>query len=224
MEEVALVADIDAYSEDEDSVVLMTLHSAKGLEFPVVFIAGMEEGLFPGYRSITSGDEKDVEEERRLCYVGITRAREELYLTYAKTRMQHGNTQYNQPSRFLKEIPPHNIEWIENNKNADTYGLGGSFSALKGTKPAFGRQSNLFSPISAGNTYGIKSASQNKMPEPKDFKLTFDVGDKVRAPKYGIGTVKSIKPAGADYEVEVSFPSKGVKKFMAKLSKLIKTE
>ena len=224
LEEVALVADIDSYSEDEDSVVLMTLHSAKGLEFPVVFLAGMEEGLFPGYRSITSGDEKDVEEERRLCYVGITRAREELYLTYAKTRMQHGNTQYNQPSRFLKEIPPHNIEWIENNKNTDTYGLGGSFSALKGTKPAFGRQSNLFSPISAGNTYGIKSASQNKMPEPKDFKLTFDVGDKVRAPKYGIGTVKSIKPAGADYEVEVSFPSKGVKKFMAKLSKLIKTE
>lgn len=223
LEEVALVADVDSYAEDEDSVVLMTLHSAKGLEFPVVFLAGLEEGLFPGYRAITSVDEREVEEERRLCYVGITRAREELYLTHAKTRMQHGNTQYNQPSRFLKEIPPHVLEWEENRKNSDAFGIGGSFSSLGGAKASFGGRKNTFSPISSGNTYGIRSASQ-AIPEPKDFKLTFSEGDKVRAPKYGIGTVKSIKPAGADYEVEVSFPSKGTKKFMAKLSKLIKTE
>ncbi len=221
LEEVALVADVDAYAEDENSVVLMTLHSAKGLEFPVVFIAGMEEGLFPGYRSITSGDDSEVEEERRLCYVGITRAKEELYLTHARMRMQNGNTQYNQPSRFLKELPAHYIEWVSNKRNSDAFGIGGSFSSLSSNKPV--GKKPVFSPISAGNTYGIRGAS-SAIPTPKNVTLSFKEGDKVRAPKYGIGTVKSIKPAGADYEVEVSFPSKGTKKFMAGLSKLIKTE
>lgn len=105
LEEVALVADIDSYEESEEAVALMTLHSAKGLEFPFVFIIGMEEGIFPGYRAVMYGGEKEIEEERRLCYVGITRAKEELFLTHAKNRMQHGITQYNPPSRFLKEIP-----------------------------------------------------------------------------------------------------------------------
>ena len=221
LEEVALVADVDSYAEDENSVVLMTLHSAKGLEFPVVFIAGMEDGLFPGYRSITSGDNSEVEEERRLCYVGITRAKEELFLTYARMRMQNGKTQYNQPSRFLDELPAHYIKWISNKRNSDKFGIGGNFSSLNSDTPV--AKKPIFSPISAGNTYGIKSAS-SAIPAPKNVVLTFKEGDKVRAPKYGIGTVKSIKPAGADYEVEVSFPSKGTKKFMAGLSKLIKTE
>ena len=221
LEEVALVADVDSYAEDENSVVLMTLHSAKGLEFPVVFIAGMEEGLFPGYRSITSGDNSEVEEERRLCYVGITRAKEELFLTYARMRMQNGKTQYNQPSRFLDELPAHYIKWISNKRNSDKFGIGGSFSSLNSDMPI--AKKPIFSPISAGNTYGIRSAS-SAIPAPKNVTLSFKEGDKVRAPKYGIGTVKSIKPAGADYEVEVSFPSKGTKKFMAGLSKLIKTE
>lgn len=101
LEEIALVADIDSYNENDDAVVLMTLHSAKGLEFPYVFMVGMEEGLFPGSRAISSGDPNDMEEERRLCYVGITRARKELFLTYALHRMQHGQIQYNAPSRFL---------------------------------------------------------------------------------------------------------------------------
>ncbi len=209
LEEVALVADVDDYSEDENCVVLMTLHSAKGLEFPVVFMAGMEEGLFPGHRSVDSVDEKAMQEERRLCYVGITRAREELYLTYAKMRTQHGSSQYNMPSRFLKEIPKEYIEWV-NLRNNNNY-----------SKQMYVKK-QILPPISTKNTYGIKSA--NPIPEPKNFKLNFVVGDKVRAPKYGIGTVKSIKPAGADYEVEVSFPSNSTKKFMAGLSKLIKTE
>lgn len=221
LEEVALVADVDLYAEDENSVVLMTLHSAKGLEFPVVFIVGMEEGLFPGYRSITSGDNSEVEEERRLCYVGITRAKEELFLTYARMRMQNGKTQYNQPSRFLDELPAHYIKWISNKRNSDKFGIGGNFSSLNSDTPV--AKKPIFSPISAGNTYGIRSAS-SAIPAPKNVTLSFKEGDKVRAPKYGIGTVKSIKPAGADYEVEVSFPSKGTKKFMAGLSKLIKTE
>ncbi len=105
LEDVALVADIDNMSDDDNKVILMTLHSAKGLEFPVVFMAGMEDGLFPSYMSLNSGVEDDIEEERRLCYVGITRAREKLYMTSARSRMLHGNTQYNQTTRFLAEIP-----------------------------------------------------------------------------------------------------------------------
>lgn len=105
LEEVALVADIDSLDEDSDYVVLMTLHSAKGLEFPEVYLAGMEDGLFPSYMTITSDDPTEVEEERRLCYVGITRARENLTLTCARRRMVRGETQYNKMSRFLKEIP-----------------------------------------------------------------------------------------------------------------------
>ncbi|MBR5815980.1 MAG: UvrD-helicase domain-containing protein, partial [Anaerotignum sp.] len=105
LEDVALVADIDSYEEGEEAVALMTLHSAKGLEFPYVFIVGMEEGIFPGFRAVMYGGEKEIEEERRLCYVGITRAKEELFMTHAKSRMQHGITQYNPPSRFLREIP-----------------------------------------------------------------------------------------------------------------------
>ncbi len=105
LEDVALVADIDNYVEGEDSVLMMTMHSAKGLEFPCVFIAGMEDGLFPGYRAITSTSPKDMEEERRLCYVGITRAEEEVVLTHASSRILYGSRNYNSPSRFLKEIP-----------------------------------------------------------------------------------------------------------------------
>ena len=105
LEEVALVADIDSLDEDTDYVVLMTLHSAKGLEFPNVYLAGMEDGLFPSYMTITADDPEEVEEERRLCYVGITRAEKELTLTCARRRMIRGETQYNKMSRFLKEIP-----------------------------------------------------------------------------------------------------------------------
>lgn len=105
LEEVALIADIDNLEEDSDYVVLMTLHSAKGLEFPNVYLAGMEDGLFPSYMTITSDDPTEVEEERRLCYVGITRAREHLTLTSARMRMARGETQYHKVSRFVKEIP-----------------------------------------------------------------------------------------------------------------------
>ena len=103
LEDVALISDIDSYNEDEDAVVLMTLHSAKGLEFPVVFIPGMEEGIFPGNQSMFS--EEDLEEERRLAYVGITRAKKKLYLSAAKRRMMQGRTQFNKVSRFIDEIP-----------------------------------------------------------------------------------------------------------------------
>lgn len=217
LEEVSLVADIDEYSENENAVVLMTLHSAKGLEFPYVFMTGMEEGMFPSYRSITSGDEKDVQEERRLCYVGITRAREELFLTHARSRMQNGQTQYNQPARFLMEIPEDVLEQQQKRPAAYT-----PVSPRKagGAKNAF----NMAGGVGLNKAYGVGTAADSFIPAPKDFSLNFAEGDNVRAPKYGVGTVKSINPAGADFEVEVDFKGKGTKKFMAKLSKLIKVD
>ncbi|WP_313524228.1 DNA helicase PcrA [Anaerotignum sp.] len=222
LEEVALVADIDSYEAGDDAVVLMTLHSAKGLEFPYVYMIGMEEGMFPTFRAVMYGGEKDIEEERRLCYVGITRAREELFMTHAKSRMQHGITQYNPPSRFLKEIPQDLVDMPTRQVSdmAKKYAM---------------KESMKLSPITSlkqqqvgGRGTGRPASSitsplgRRPMPAPKDFVLDYKEGDKVRAPKYGIGVVKSIQNGGADFEVEVSFGEKGTKKFMAKLSKLIK--
>jgi ATP-dependent DNA helicase PcrA len=217
LEEVALVADIDEYSENENAVVLMTLHSAKGLEFPYVFMTGMEEGMFPSYRSIVTGDEKDVQEERRLCYVGITRAREELFLTHARSRMQNGQTQYNQPARFLMEIPE---EVLEQQQKRPTAYTPVSPRKAGGAKNAF----NMAGGVGLNKAYGVGTAADSFIPAPKDFSLDFAEGDNVRAPKYGVGKVKAIKPAGADFEIEVEFKAKGTKKFMAKLSKLIKVD
>ena len=213
LEEVALVADIDSYEEGEEAVALMTLHSAKGLEFPYVFIIGMEEGMFPGYRAVMYGGEKEIEEERRLCYVGITRAKEELFLTHAKSRMQHGITQYNPPSRFLKEIPADLVD-MPTRQVSD---MAKKYDMMTQNRTMTMGRKNTLSPA-AKFGMGVKK----EMPAPKDFKLDYGVGDKVRAPKYGIGTVVSVNPGGADFEVEVSFGAKGTKKFMARLSKLIK--
>lgn len=222
LEEVALVADIDGYEAGDDTVVLMTLHSAKGLEFPYVYMIGMEEGMFPTFRAVMYGGEKDIEEERRLCYVGITRAREELFMTHAKSRMQHGITQYNPPSRFLKEIPQDLVDMPTRQISdmAKKYAM---------------RESMKLSPITSLKQHQVGGRGTGKpattitspigrktMPAPKDFVLDYKEGDKVRAPKYGIGVVKSIHNGGADFEVEVNFGEKGTKKFMAKLSKLIK--
>lgn len=225
LEDVALVADIDSYSEDDDAVVLMTLHSAKGLEFPYVFMIGMEEGLFPSGRAINTGDPKELEEERRLCYVGITRAKKELFLTYARQRMQHGQFVYNAPSRFLRELPP---ELLDNPfKKVQTREIP-SHEPPKASPYNFGAR---FAASRAGVAAGNMSARPvvpkpyaAEMPKPTNVTIDFAVGDKVRAPKYGIGEVKSIKNAGRDYEVEVAFTGKGTKKFMAGLSKLKKVE
>lgn len=225
LEDVALVADIDSYSEDDDAVVLMTLHSAKGLEFPYVFMIGMEEGLFPSGRATNTGDPKELEEERRLCYVGITRAKKELFLTYARQRMQHGQFVYNAPSRFLGELPP---ELLDNPfKKVQTREIP-SHEPPKASPYNFGAR---FAASRAGVAAGNMSARPvvpkpyaAEMPKPTNVTIDFAVGDKVRAPKYGIGEVKSIKNAGRDYEVEVAFTGKGTKKFMAGLSKLKKVE
>ena len=211
LEDVSLVADVDSFTEGENTVVLMTIHSAKGLEFPYVFMCGMEEGVFPSYRSIMYGGPNEIEEERRLCYVGITRARVELYMTYAKCRMQHGMTQYSSPSRFLKEVPQNLID--EPIKRS---------AVIKPTTHLSPKRKVFEKPSPYG---GIFSAEKRKdIPAPLDTKPVFVVGDKVRAPKYGIGTVTAISPAGADYEIGVTFQNGVVRKFMSKLSKLIKVD
>jgi len=213
LEEVSLVADIDNMIDSDNMVSLMTMHSAKGLEFKTVFIVGFEEGIFPGYRSVTSGTTKELEEERRLCYVGITRAEEQLYLSAASSRLQYGQIVHNMPSRFLKEIP--------------TDYISGVFTAKKAVKPKSERLGiSQFAEINKSrdsivNSFGGKNYNTSQpLPAPKGKQLDFIIGDSVRQIKYGVGVVKDIKPAGADFEVTVSFPNMPDKKFMAHLSKL----
>ena len=206
LEEVTLVSDIDNHEVDSGYVSLMTIHSAKGLEFPIVFLIGFEEGIFPSIKSFTK--EKELEEERRLCYVAITRAIETLYITSANSRLQNGRIIHSAPSRFLKEIPH---ELINDNRAEHT------------SKPIKGisryAEIKIFtdtkSPKSNGKNYKIK------MPIPKNVDINFKIGDTVRQEKYGNGTVKEIYPAGADYEVTIDFNGK-IKKFMAKFSNLTK--
>ncbi|QUH28160.1 DNA helicase PcrA [Vallitalea guaymasensis] len=208
LEEVALIADIDNYNEETNVVVLMTMHSAKGLEFPCVFISGMEDGLFPSYMSISSGQQEDIEEERRLCYVGITRAKQKLYLLGANSRMIRGMTQYNQVSRFIREINNELFD-LEYTK---------PIQDMPNEKTSFRKNAHSFL---KSNPYVVKK-NANKMPAPGDFTLNYEVGDLVKHMKFGIGEVLAIQPGGADYEVTVNFPSAGVKKLMARLANLKK--
>jgi ATP-dependent DNA helicase UvrD/PcrA len=205
LEEVALVADIDGLDEESNHVVLMTLHSAKGLEFPNVYLAGMEDGIFPSYMTITADDPTEIEEERRLCYVGITRARQHLTLTCAKQRMIRGETQYNKVSRFIKEIPKFlvDLEVAEEKINEMP-------------------KSNLYQQA--------KSSFQTKVFEPKMFQvkkaegLNYGIGDTVKHIKFGTGVVSAIVEGGKDYEVTVAFETAGVKKMFASFAKLKKVE
>ena len=204
LEEVSLVADIDSHFEEAQTVSLMTMHSSKGLEFKNVFIAGFEEGIFPSYRALTSGEGRELEEERRLCYVGITRACENLFLTCATQRLTHGQIIYNSPSRFLKELP---VEILKQDTYLEKY------TAPKQHVRMTTRPFPEYNP----------KPKPAPIPAPKNKELGFGVGDNVRQLKYGIGQVIEIKPAGADYEVTVDFEA-GRKKFMAHLAKLVKVD
>lgn len=208
LEEIALIADIDSVDPDQDYVLLMTLHSAKGLEFPYVYLAGMEDGVFPSSMCIFSGDLSDMEEERRLCYVGITRAMKDLTLTCAQQRMIRGETQYNRVSRFVREIPRELVE------------LG---HTIQEKKPKIQETS------SAKSSYmQMKMAFQSKAFQPQSFtvkkadSLDYGVGDTVRHVKFGVGIVKDIVEGGRDYEVTVDFDRAGVKKMFAGFAKLKK--
>ena len=207
LEEVALVADIDSVEDGDNRVLLMTLHSAKGLEFPYVYLAGMEDGLFPSYMSIAADDPtEEIEEERRLCYVGITRAMKELTITCARCRMVRGETQYNNVSRFVREIPPELL-------------------ARKSVMPREPKKPE----VPQNTSYQkAKEAFRTKTFDPQQFKvvkadkLDYTVGDQVSHVKFGKGTVLEITEGGRDYEVKVDFERFGVKKMFASFAKLKK--
>lgn len=193
LEEVALLTDIDNYNADAETVVLMTLHSSKGLEFPFVFISGMEEGIFPGVQSMY--DPAEIEEERRLAYVGITRAKERLYLLNTRARMLYGSTKYNVPSRFIGELPEECckslVKPVARNVNR------------------FERPANaLKKPVTRGFTFGETSKKSTD---------TFSVGDQVKHRAFGDGMIISLKPMGNDVLMEISFDKVGTKKIMANM-------
>lgn len=226
LEDVALVSDIDSYNEDDDAVVLMTLHAAKGLEFPIVFIPGLEEGIFPGNQSLYS--DEDLEEERRLAYVGITRAREKLYLVNARQRMLYGRTDRNMPSRFLREIPSNITEDKTVSKVSRTYDFGGGYSTNKGYSSGFGSPSK---PHKCSKSTPIGSAHQSSsaahqfgqvQPKMQASDVAYSVGDTVRHKAFGTGVILSQTPMGNDTLLEVAFDRAGTKKLMAKFAKLEK--
>ena len=246
LEGITLSSDIDNVEEDEDSVTLMTLHSAKGLEFPVVFLVGMEEGIFPGYKSIS--EPKELEEERRLCYVGITRAKEHLYLTCSKQRTIFGSTSYNPVSRFLKEIPEELLEGYkeafgeeDNNKNQMfkdsnytwTYGSkdNGNIKTYKiGEKEsvgvgAFAKSNTTNNSTNTGFAFRTAESFLNNLGKKaisnNQVDLSkYEAGVRVYHKKFGEGTINKVEPEGEDLKVDISFDKVGHKRLMAKYANL----
>ena len=202
LEEISLLTDIDNYDEDADSVVLMTMHSAKGLEFPVVFIPGMEDGIFPGVRAIY--DEEELEEERRLAYVAITRAKEKLYMVKSKQRLLYGTTKYNRPSTFVGEIPTEYLNMTDSTVVVKTTSEVGETAR---PKPKLMASAKAFAPTAAAAPKG-------------DTNLR--AGDTVIHKTFGKGLVISAKPIGNDVLLEIAFDSVGTKKLMAKFAGLTK--
>lgn len=215
LEEVALVADIDNLDENNDMVSLMTIHSAKGLEFPIVYLAGMEDGLFPSYMSISTGDESDIEEERRLCYVGITRAKETLIMSAARMRTVCGETQMNRTSRFVREIPKELLA-----ESAQMLKKNSEYSSITG-------KDHMELPVRkrgqvAFNSYQREAISNTVFDKKTDSAPDYVVGDRVRHIKFGEGTVADMINGGRDYEVTVDFDTAGRKKMFAGFAKLVK--
>ena len=245
LEEIALVSDLDSMSEDDNQVKLMTLHSAKGLEFPYVFICGMEDRVFPSGMALNSDDPDALEEERRLCYVGITRAMKKLYLSAARERMMHGNRTSSEVSRFIREIPPllfeheadmRNMAKRRETESVDRYNRGDLYS-----DSSYDSSYN-YKPRTPGKEYGQKNpyssyARQKSYGQPstqpafgKAFvvsasgKPDYEVGDRVRHIKFGVGTVENLEKGDKDYEVTVNFDRCGVRKMFASFAKLKKSE
>lgn len=230
LEDVALVSDIDSYNADDDAVVLMTLHAAKGLEFPVVFIPGMEEGIFPGAQSMYS--QEDLEEERRLAYVGITRARENLYLIHSRQRMLYGQTSRNMPSRFLREIPTDVTDDRTAYEQPKSYGFGrASFAggvSNDGYSSGFGtpKKAHKYSRATQiGDAHKSSSVAQQfgqVNSQTAGHTADYKVGDTVRHKTFGTGVILTAKPMGNDMLMEVAFDKAGTKKIMANFAKLEK--
>ncbi|HEX3077952.1 MAG TPA: 3'-5' exonuclease, partial [Lachnospiraceae bacterium] len=250
LEEVALVADIDNLEESNNVVVLMTLHSAKGLEFPYVYLCGMEEGIFPSYMTLNSEDPTDIEEERRLCYVGITRAMQKLHLSAARQRMLRGETQFNKPSRFIREIPRYLLQQGSSKESSfqPRVPFSGSQSNQKGgtwvPPTSFTSSGSGFRSSSNGANSSITSSDKSNLFAGNPFiskglgssqKLgatTFDkstpaiieyaVGDSVEHAKFGVGIVAEMVKQDSDYMVSVDFSNSGIKKMKASFAKLKK--
>ena len=252
LEEVALVSDLDNAEDGSEKVLLMTLHSAKGLEFPHVYLTGLEDGIFPSYMAINSGDEEAEEEERRLAYVGITRAKDDLTLTYSRSRLLRGEVQYNPPSRFLEEIPE---ELLDSGEDATShtgsrktqfsrigdYDDGdftpiGSYSAGTGFKSQSGRTARprlkavykkpstdeSKKPYIARAAGSGKSLASLSKGMPAPSEPDYTVGDRVRHIKYGEGTVKAMELTPKDYKVTVLFDEAGQKIMFAAFARLVK--
>ncbi len=217
LEEIALVTDLDNAEDMDNRVLLMTLHGAKGLEFPYVYLSGMEDGLFPSYVTITSDDNTDLEEERRLAYVGITRAMQELTLTCAKSRMIRGETQYNPISRFVREIPQELLdEEIPSSRrkvDPETFGL-----HLKGGIGAPARKPFIAQANKVASLAGLQKGFGTSGNETLDY----GVGDRVRHVKFGEGTVRAVVKEPKDYKVTVDFDGLGQKIMYASFAKLQK--
>lgn len=249
LEEVALIADIDSLENSSDYVVLMTIHSAKGLEFPRVYLSGMEDGVFPSYMCLNSDDPTDIEEERRLCYVAITRAMKKLIISCARARMVRGETQYNKMSRFVGEIPGYLLDkgttTGKTSVGAGSFGgFGSSSSFSSGVKTgssyissgrgmsaadlfrtnAFDKpKTSIMSKPAFGSSLGSKPAALSKGSEMnKADGLDYGVSDRVKHIKFGVGTVTAINDSGRDYEVTVNFDTAGPKKMFASFAKLKK--
>ncbi len=214
LEEVALMTDIDNYNTDADAVALMTLHSAKGLEFPVVFIPGMEEGVFPGMQSLYN--ETEIEEERRLCYVGITRAKQHLYITNAKCRMIYGSTNYYRPSRFIEEIPENLFIHSTETGFRERAGLSGGSHTAQRTSVSYAAktQEQPQKPIDRGFSGAPKKTAS--------VSLDYKVGDGVNHRVFGDGVITKVTPMGNDMLAEIAFQNVGTKKLMLKLANLKK--
>lgn len=204
---VALVSDVDTLDEEEsaDKVTLMTLHTAKGLEYPIVFLAGMEDGIFPHARTLT--DEAEIEEERRICYVGITRARRKLYVTNAKMRLLFGRTVSYPSSRFLAEIPAELIQKAVS-KSVNKYEIQQTNASKLMTQP---RGINL-----------MPKTKPHSTPSGTGAVTDWAVGDKAQHPKFGIGTVVAAKGTGEEQEIKVAFPGQGIKLLLAKYAPLVR--
>ena len=201
LEEISLLTDIDNYDEDADSVVLMTMHSSKGLEFPIVFIPGMEDGIFPSVRAIY--EEAEMEEERRLAYVAITRAKEQLCMVKSKQRLLYGSTKYNRPSTFINEIP---LEYLNMTDSSVTVKNSAEISSTVHPKPRLNASAKSF----------------GSMPQVANGSIDFQKGDCVKHATFGVGLVLSTTPMGGDVLLEIAFEGVGTKKVMAKYAKLTK--
>ena len=233
LEGITLSSDIDGMEENEDSITLMTLHTAKGLEFPVVFLVGLEEGIFPGYKSI--GEPKELEEERRLCYVGITRAKQFLFLTCAKQRTIFGSTTYNSPSRFLQEIPEEFLQGYEEafkKEEKVSYGdktynweYGNSSKVVTKKMGVSEIQSSYKTTSNNLSGYNFKTpesflSNLNKKAESNVDLSRYKAGVRVFHKKFGEGTINYVEQEGDDLKVDINFEKVGHKRLMAKFANL----